>query len=146
MAVRSTISKIGAALVVGVMVLSGVVVAQTQPQQSLGSVRVPQRVMANGEPLAAGTYTLRVSNEKVAPVVGQSPEGETWVEFVQGGQVRGRELASVVPAADVKAVAEGSLPAPGTARVEMLKGAEYVRIWINRAGTHYLVHLSIAAK
>ena len=28
----------------------------------------------------------------------------------------------------------------------MLKGADYVRVWINRAGTHYLVHLAAVPK
>jgi hypothetical protein len=29
----------------------------------------------------------------------------------------------------------------GGARVEMLKGNEYVRVWINRGGVHYLIHM-----
>jgi hypothetical protein len=68
------------------------------------------------------------------------------VEFVQGGQVRGRELASIVPAEEVKMTMPGP-DMPGRvgrtgSRVEMLKGGEYLRVWIARGGTNYLVHLS----
>jgi len=30
-------------------------------------------------------------------------------------------------------------------RVDMLKGNDYVRVWINRAGTNYIIHLPPAA-
>ncbi len=116
-----------------------------QAQQSLGSVRIPQQVTANGQPLAAGTYTVRLSSETVPPVVGQAAEANHWVEFVQGGQVRGREVASVVPAAEVKEIAEMTPPAAGASKVQMLKGNEYIRVWVNRGGTHYLVHLATGA-
>jgi hypothetical protein len=33
-----------------------------------------------------------------------------------------------------------------SARVELLKGEDYLRVWINRAGNHYLVHLPVAKK
>jgi hypothetical protein len=113
-----------------------------QAAASLGTVRIPRAAIANGEPLPAGTYTLRLSGADVTPVVGQK-NSEHWIEFVQQGQVKGRELASVVAPADVKEVAEGAPPAPGSARVQMLRGAEYLRVWLNRAGTNYLVHLSL---
>jgi len=109
--------------------------------QALGSVQVPRAVVANGQPLPAGTYTLRLSNDAVTPVVGQSPEAAKWVEFVQGTTVKGKELASVVSPADVKAVAKITPPAPGSAKVQVLRGADYLRVWFNRAGTQYLVHL-----
>ena len=109
--------------------------------QSLGSVRLPQRVMADGKPLAAGTYTVRISSDAVTPVVGQGPNSEKWVEFLQGTEVKGRELATVVSGPDVKAVAKGELPATGAARVQVLRGADYLRVWINSDGTQYLVHL-----
>ena len=111
----------------------------------LGSVQLPRPVTADGKPLAAGSYTLRLSDDPVAPVVGQSPQASHWVEFVRGGQVKGRELATVVSAADVKAVAKMAPPAAGSARVQMLKGEDYVRVWIHRGGTHYLIHLAVAA-
>jgi hypothetical protein len=105
-------------------------------------VRFPRAVVANGQPLAAGSYTVRLTGDPVTPVVGQK-DSERWVEFVQGGQVRGKELASVVAPADIKAVAEMTPPAAGTSKVQMLRGADYLRVWVNRGGTHYLVHLSL---
>lgn len=123
---------------------SAVDAAAPQMSQALGSVTLPKKVMADGQPLAAGTYTVRVSNEAVKAVVGQPPDSEKWIEFVQGGQVKGRELASVVKAPDVKQVAEMTPPAAGATKVQTLKGSDYLRVWINRGGTHYLVHLSVA--
>ena len=112
--------------------------------QSLGSVTINKKVMANGQPLAAGTYTVRLSSDSVTSVVGESADSEKWVEFVQGGQVKGKELATVVTGADVKTVSKEKAPAAGTARVDMLKGADYLRVWINHGGTHYLIHLTLA--
>jgi len=112
--------------------------------QSLGSVTISKKVMANGQPLAAGTYTVRLSADTVSAVVGQSADSEKWVEFVQGGQVKGKELATVVGSADVKTVSKEKPPAAGTSRVDLLKGADYLRVWINKGGTHYLIHLTLA--
>jgi hypothetical protein len=110
-------------------------------------VRLPQAVQANGEPLPAGTYTVRLTSETSTAVVGQPAASTRWVEFLQGGKVRGRELASVISSADIAAVGETKpMPAPGTARVHVLRGGEYVRVWLNSAGTHYLVHLAADTK
>jgi hypothetical protein len=116
---------------------------QAQPAATLGSVRLSRAVMADGKSLAAGTYSMRVSSDAVTPVKGQGPESEKWVEFVQGGQVKGRELASVVASADIKAVAEGKPPAANTNKVELLKGGEVLRVWSNRGANHYLIHLMV---
>ena len=75
------------------------------------------------------------------PGVGQTPESERYVEFVSGGKVVGREVAIVVPQAEVADVVKGPRPAAGGSRVDMLKGNDYVRVWINRSGMNYLVHL-----
>ena len=107
----------------------------------LGSVHIPKGVSADGKPLPAGTYTLRLSNDSVPPVVGQTPSESKWVEFVQGSQVKGREVATVLSTADAKQIAKLGLPAPGTAKVQTLKGNDYLRVWINKGGTNYLVHL-----
>jgi hypothetical protein len=122
----------------------GTLPVMAQAGQTLGTVRLPSAVAANGQPLPAGTYTVRLSSDTVAPAVGQSPQAEQWVEFVQGGQVKGRELASVVAPADVKEVAEAAPPASGAAKVQALRGADYLRVWLNRAGTHYLIHFNVA--
>src|SRR5262245_23585884 len=115
--------------------------APSSSSTSLGSVHIPNAVMADGKSLAAGTYTLRLSNDPVSPVVGQTPDQTRWVEFVQGSSVKGREVATVLSTADAKQIAKLGLPAPGSAKVQTLKGNEYTRVWINKGGTNYLVHL-----
>jgi hypothetical protein len=112
--------------------------------QTLGSVTLSKKVMANGQPLAAGTYSVRLSSDSVTSVVGESPDSEKWVEFVQGGQVKGKELATVVTGPDAKTVLKGKAPAAGSSRVDTLKGADYVRVWINKGGSTYLIHLTLA--
>ena len=119
------------------------VVALAQTGESLGTVRLPRAVMANGQSLAAGTYSARLSTETVSRVVGQPADSTRWVEFVQDGQVKGRELATVVAPADVKQVAKGTPPPQGSARIQTLRGGDYLRVWLNRAGTQYLIHFSV---
>lgn len=133
---------------------AGVVSAQTTPQgqvpageATLGSVSLPRSVMADGKPLKAGTYQVRLTAQAAAPAVpGQTME--RWVEFVQGGKVAGREVVSIIPAAEAKDLQPGP-DAPASTRtrtrVEMLKGNEYLRVWINRAGVGYLIHMPPAA-
>src|SRR6187549_2382943 len=125
-----------------VVALSGAVSAQKKAA-SLGAVKIGRNVMADGKPLAAGTYALRVSDEMPAKVVGQTLDESRWVEFVQGGQVKGRELATVLSKDALKDLTRKSAaPAPGTAKVQLLKGGDYVRVWVNSGGTNYLIHLS----
>ena len=111
----------------------------------LGTVNIPKPVTADGKALPAGSYTLRLTAQTAPPAPGVNPDLERWVEFVQGGQVKGRELVSIVPAEEVKDTMPGP-DMPGKvgrtgSRVEMLKGNEYVRVWINRGGVHYLIHM-----
>jgi hypothetical protein len=111
---------------------------------SLGAVRIPRAVRADGKPLAAGTYQVRVTTQVAEPAApGQTPQYERWAEFLQGGQVRGREVVSVVPNSDISQVAEGKPPASGGYKVELLKGNDYLRLWINRGGNHYLSHFTV---
>lgn len=112
--------------------------------QSLGQARLPSAVLANGQRLAAGTYAVRVTNAPVTPVVGQTPAESRWVEFVQGDAVRGRELATVLTPAELAKISAGRRVAPGATRVDLLRGGDYVRVWFNQDGTHYLVHLAVA--
>lgn len=109
---------------------------------ALGSVRIPKAVTADGKPLKPGTYQVRLTAEEAKPpAVGQTEPYERWVEFVQGGKVVGREVVSIVPSAEIAQVADDSPPRPGGNKVQLLKGNDYLRVWINRAGTHYLIHL-----
>lgn len=113
---------------------------------SLGTVRIPRRVLADGKPLPAGTYRVRLTAETAKPeVAGQTPELARWVEFLQGTQVRGREVATIIPQAEVRDVAKTPPPPAGSARVELLKGNEFVRVWIHRGGFHYLIHLPVGS-
>ena len=113
-------------------------------ETALGSVRLTRSVMADGKPLKAGTYQVRLTSEDASPAV-PGIKMERWVEFLQGGKVAGREVVSIVPASELKDLMPGpdNLPraASGSARVEMLKGDDYVRVWINRGGVHYLIHM-----
>ena len=63
----------------------------------LGSVRIPKAVTADGKPLAAGTYQVKLTAQEAAQnPVGQTATYERWAEFSQGGTVKGREVVSIV--------------------------------------------------
>jgi hypothetical protein len=123
--------------------------AQAQPAgatttTNLGTVRIPRAVKADGQALPAGNYEVRVTETPAAPPApGQTPQYERWAEFLRGGKVVGRAVVTVVPGSDIKQVAEVTPPRPGGARTEVLKGGDYLRLWLNRAGTHYLIHFNI---
>ena len=110
----------------------------------IGSVTLTKRVLADGQPLAPGTYQIRLSADQPKPVVGQSPEGERYVEFVRAGRVAGREIATVIPNTD-KSTMKFGRPPVNSSKVETLRGAEYLRVWINQGGNNYLIHLPPAA-
>ncbi len=112
---------------------------------SLGSVTLNRRVMADGKPLAPGTYQVRVTGETPKPGLGQSPDGERYIEFMRGGKVVAREVATVVPASEIAQIAKGARPPTGGARVELLKGNDYVRVWINRGGANYIINMPTVA-
>lgn len=123
---------------------AGVAIAQPAGEPSLGDVKIPRNVKADGKPLPAGTYQVRLSSQMPSPsAAGQTME--RWVEFVQGGQVKGREVASVIPAGEMKDLNSsnklGIKSMPNGTKVEMLRGDEYLRVWISNAGTNYLIHL-----
>jgi hypothetical protein len=114
-----------------------------QPSSAvLGTIQLSRSLLANGERLPAGTYQVRLSSDAVTAVAGQ--QGEAWVDFVRGGKVAGRELASVVSDADIKSVVKGAALPGGGARVEMLKEGQYWRVWLHKGANHYLIHLPAA--
>jgi hypothetical protein len=109
---------------------------------ALGTVRIPKEVKADGKPLPAGTYQVRLTADEAKPdAVGTSGKLERWVEFLQKGSVKGREVVSIVPQDEIKMVEKDTPPAPGASKVQMLKGNDYLRVWINKGGNHYLIHL-----
>lgn len=118
--------------------------AQAGGAVNLGSVRIPRAVKGDGQPLPAGTYQVRVTETPASPpAAGQTPQLERWAEFVSNGKVVAREVVTVVPANDIKQVAEQTPPPAGGYRTEVLKGNDYLRLWINRGGNHYLIHFNI---
>jgi len=135
-----------AAIVTSVLI-AGPAIAQTGQVPSgdaaLGSVRLPRTVMADGKALNAGTYQVRLTGQAAMPAV-PGQQMERWVEFVQGGAVAGREVVSIVPAAEMSELQPGPPGAAQTStgtRVEMLKGDEYLSVWIHRGGVNYLIHM-----
>jgi hypothetical protein len=112
---------------------------------ALGVVSLAKGVKADGKALAAGTYQVRLTAQQATPdAKGETPSLERWVEFVQKGQVKGREVVTIVPQSEIALVQKDTPPHANAAKVEMLKGGNYVRLWINKGGNHYLVHFPVA--
>ena len=108
----------------------------------LGTVHLAKALTADGKPLPAGIYQVRLTAQESKPdAKGQSENLERWVEFLQKGTVKGREVVTIVPQADVKnVVKDAPPPAGGAPKVQTLKGNEYVRVWFNKGGNHYLIY------
>ena len=131
-----------AGLMVAALALPATVGAQAS---NIGSVTLAKPVMADGKTLAPGTYQVRLASEMPPAVKGQSPEEARYVEFLKGGQVVAREVATVITNADMAPIAKGHKVVPNGTSVELLKGGDYLRVWINKGGTNYLIHLPTAA-
>ena len=111
-------------------------------EMALGSVSIGRAVKADGKALPAGTYQVRLTAQNATPEAkGQTASAERWVEFVRGGKVVGREVVTIIPQSEISFVQKDTPPARSSARVETLKGGDYIRVWINRGGAHYLIHL-----
>jgi len=120
--------------------------AGTAPDGSmqLGTVHIPKSVKANGQPLPAGTYQVRLTPDTASPVAkGATASLERWAEFIKGGKVAGREVMTIIPQADIAKVQKDTPPRPGSATVQALKGGDYLRLWINRGGNYYLVYFGV---
>ena len=116
--------------------------ATTTSTANLGTVRIAQSVTANGQALAAGSYQVRLTTEAPPKVVGQTVAETRWVEFMRGTTVAGREVATLISAADMRTMAK--MPRQGGAvRIQTLKGGDYLRLWITHSGEHVLIHLPI---
>lgn len=109
----------------------------------LATVRLTTAVTADGKPLPAGTYELRLTKERPPAQAGQSPDAQRWIEFVAGGRVAGREIAEVLRDDDLPAEGASSVPSRGGTRVELLRGGEFLRISVRRDRERYLVHLPV---
>ena len=113
----------------------------------LGTARLTKGVTADGKALPAGTYQVRVTAQESKPdAVGTTEQLERWVEFLQKGEVKGREVVSIVPASEAKMVVKDAPPRAGAAaKVQALRGNEYVRVWFNKGGNHYVINLATGA-
>lgn len=110
----------------------------------VGTVRIGKAVKADGQALPIGSYQMRVTEREASPAAaGMTPQYERWAEFLQGGQVKGREVVIIVTPSAAKQVLKDKWPAAGTYRADVLKGGDYYRVWFNKGGTHYLVHFNI---
>lgn len=108
----------------------------------LTTVQITAPVMAGETRLEPGTYEIRLTGEHLKPLPGQSEDSEVVVEFVKDGMVVARDGSEVVPG-DTKPVGTSGGSAP-RARVERLKGDEFLRISVNKDAERYLIHLPIA--
>ena len=126
-----------------ILLVAMVATAAYAASVTLGTVRVTQPVLANGQPLPPGTYDVRLTDEFLPPNPGQSPDAEQVVEFVKDGMVVARGAAEVLPMCDAVGTS-GNAPAASKLRVEKLKGDEFIRIATVRDGKRYLIYLPIA--
>ena len=136
--IRQTIIRVALVLGVG----AGIAGAQSA-SMTLGTVRITQPVRAHGQPLAPGTYEVRLTDESLPPNPGQSPDAMRVVEFVKDGQVIARDAAEVM-AAEGSVVGTAGGAGSSKPRVEMLKGGEFLRVSAMRDGMRYLIHLPVA--
>ncbi len=146
MLILTVMTGMAATLVVGSVAAQQLTSTVDVPQGDLelGAISLPRVVMADGQTLSAGDYQVRLTARSATPdAVGALTVLERWVEFRQGDDVRGREVVSIVPNDEISDVAKSTAPGSGSSRVELLKEDEYMRVWINQGGTHYLIHLVV---
>jgi len=122
----------------------GIAFGQAFPS-ALGSVRLTHAVIADGKPLAAGLYQIRLTDDEPKPAVGKSPNAQRWLEFVSGGRVVAREVATVVSAKEIDTITERPPLLANESRLDVLKNGNSVRISINWKGTNYIVNMPPAA-
>ena len=113
----------------------------------LGTVRFAKATTADGKPLPAGVYQVKLTAQEAKPdAKGASENIERWVEFSQKGTVKGREVVSIVPQNEVKnVVKDAPPPSNGAPKVQLLKGNDYLRVWFNKGGNHYLIYFPATA-
>lgn len=114
---------------------------------ALGSFRLPKSVTADGKSLPAGTYTAKVTAQEAKPdAVGTTKPLERWAELSSGKAVKGREVVVIVPETEIKMVVKDAPPrAGGAPKVQTLRGNDYLRVWFNRGGHHYLIYFPTGA-
>lgn len=142
---KRIIGILSSVAVVGALTAGNAFAQGGMANTSLGTVHLAKKVMADGKPLAPGTYQVRLTSDAPKPGVGQAPDAEKYVEFMKGGKVVAREVATVISKDDIGKIAKSKTPPTGGSKVEMLKGGDYVRVWINKGGSNYLINLPTGA-
>jgi hypothetical protein len=118
--------------------------AQSLPEANLlATVRIVEPALADGRPLAPGTYQLRLTDERPTPRPGQSADAQQWVELMTDGSVVAREVAEVIRDDDRPDIGASAERAAEGMRVQMLKGGDFLRISVKRQGIRYLIHLPV---
>jgi hypothetical protein len=118
--------------------------AQSLPEASvLATVRIAQPVLADGRPLAPGTYQIRLTDKRPTPRPGQSADAQQWVELVADGSVVAREVAEVMRDDDRPDIGASAERAAEGVRLQILKGGDFLRISVKRQGIRYLIHLPL---
>jgi hypothetical protein len=110
----------------------------------LATVHVTHAVIAGGKSLPPGKYEIRLATGGPAPLAGQSPAAQRWIEFIDGDLVIARDVAEVLGDDDLTPMGASARPVREGTRVEMLKGGEFLRISVKRGSERFLIHLPVA--
>lgn len=113
----------------------------TGKTHAIAKVRIPQSVLADGKSIAPGTYEMWITDERPATNSGTPSENQRWVEIAANGKVVAREIAEVFPFSERGVVGTSGSSRPVDARVQLLKGGDFVRVSVTDAEARYLVHL-----
>ena len=141
---QSSILAVVIACLLSVHAVQAQTPASTVGNEVAASVQIPVTVLANGKPLPPGTYNVRLTGERPAPLPGQPAGAQQWVELLADGKVVARESAEVLKGEDLPAEGASSQHVQNGTRVEMLKGGEFLRISVKRDDARYLLYLPIA--
>ena len=108
----------------------------------LGTVHIPRSVKADDQPLKAGTYQVRLSGDPLTAGRRPEPEPRAVGRVPPGRQGEGQGGRLDRPGRSDRARSRRARSRSRTAsRVDVLKGDDYVRVWINKGGNNYLIHL-----
>lgn len=120
---------------------SAVFAHHTQPGRTHPTVQITQQVMADGKPLAPGTYQIWITDQSPDVNAGAPSANQRVVQFVQNDKVVATEIAEVFGRGEPQAVGTSGRADAPRARVQMLRGGEFLRVSLNDADARYLIHL-----
>jgi hypothetical protein len=141
---KNAIVTIAVAMTLGVSAGAALLSAAALDIDVLATVHITKAVIAGGTPLPPGKYEIRLGVGGPAPLAGQSPTGQRWIEFVDGELIAAREVAEVLRDDDQTPIGDSARPVREGTRIEMLKGGEFLRISVKRGSERFLIHLPVA--